>query len=1651
MKIRDIQLYLQGRCPGSSIERIGSDDEPFLETIYGQDQEVDSTIRDVASFASNSEEQLFYEFVQNAFDANADSLCFFFDEEYLIVLNNGEPFYTDPRSKNPRDGQLYNFLAKGKSIKAGDNTKTGEYGQGSKLLYTLIADKSAASNKTQLLRAIKEEKKGPYIISWKDTDQLNDFRFKNDSWVFCDPHSGENDLLIAKILMTYYPVSPGVDEVLFSDREFQSIRSAFERLVDPKRNINRLSRGTAIIVPLGEGQYEAISAKDNLNRVKIRLGGFASLTSEKERYSGRHLDHIYVANDEVEMHSVRSVFLEFSLDGEDFSYQFAFNNTFAKDNYVSLFKTLPVLQARYKLGFIIDSQNFELDSSRQRINDAGKTGQQLTVAFQKLLEKVKEIRQDNPDLFDYIYTCLLDSRPGKQDVDSQFISIPFYETFTPFIKENIKTDDGSYLPMERVVKHAELSIDIPLSRLGINDVCWVSPEISKGELDRFAINLQEYSLENILADCDKEKLKEWICSLEPDEYQNLHETLFAAVENAADESLASIPLFRSNKGNVYSYKELLSDCPVFIYGEDDDPSFFDRCLEIEYLLGPIAYESSDGTDNIGTVNIKKIVKSIDFFRESTSRTDVACHLLKMCSGYNRTTTPIRKNVPLLQNLAGKYVPFCDLFRERPEDTTVYNSFCAAGYVPDVLEDSLFINSDEVWDWTVEHLEQIKALPDWETEHDGYLSSLVKVFKSEGEPSDRIALYLDEKGVPQDEKEFTIRSAETLSEEEYALLSAFSLERGYSIVPYSFAKLLCAPPFEIESVQFSDLIDDAVVVDPALFSIIAKVYDSLLHSYYVSPTENGGFSIRENDGRNYLCKNRDSAAEAALAAVDFNFIDENVQRYFSPTVLREYDITTNTGLMKRAIERLRGGNLPALLPLIKSHNEEIRVLFFQSLGDIEINDPVTEEDLRWKVIAYALSQISSSEFDYASLLLQKISHKGQRLPDTIKSSTVTFNGKEYDLYKLIGEAQTENELADSFFACIPDAELFRKSIYNNAQDSVSPEEIYDQLYETYLTVEQLRFCLDYSLLNNCSYKELEIAENESLSEALAMVSSENFVGFDEYFSINGFDKDVQVFADKSLLVEEEALPAEVQAWLERDPRAITLIRGLRCSSDGYIAIRAALRDNEAFYLSTDVSSDLACLKRTVEWITMQKYSIPFLYRDNRFSTISELIKHYPQSFNSTDPLFSLLKISGKVIKIDEEESLGLTFCDLSAEASLISEFDAYQYIPDILKHAALKKYFTTNDVYLIPTEGNLLSDENLTSYPRIDIRLTAEEKPYKEFSNELYSQWKKKKESDGVRIFLSENPIGTLLTIRNKVNGEALLSVPTKDNLFGYDSDKKSVIIQHPNPDGLSEMKTLERASKDIFFFKDPFIALQGLYVDMIEQGLNPNEILGEDERKGSELAKQIGGDAIDKIAENADTIKDLVENLTEEQLKMVAENKDKLQNLLEDMAGDDDDESMESKVRKTIGYIGELIYKKYLEKNGVEYVWAAAEGVGDYDFKLIGQDGHPDIYVDVKTNLYSFVDNAVPFYIHKSQNRFMIMHPDDPFRIVRISLTDIKLKKSYEHIRDYFGAEADVELDNQLKKRCEKIAEDYWRGAKIQEFDAASPEYGIKIERKTRK
>ena len=319
------------------------------------------------------------------------------------------------------------------------------------------------------------------------------------------------------------------------------------------------------------------------------------------------------------------------------------------------------------------------------------------------------------------------------------------------------------------------------------------------------------------------------------------------------------------------------------------------------------------------------------------------------------------------------------------------------------------------------------------------------------------------------------------------------------------------------------------------------------------------------------------------------------------------------------------------------------------------------------------------------------------------------------------------------------------------------------------------------------------------------------------------------------------------------------------------------------------------------------------------------------------------------------------------------------------------------------------------------------------------------ESRGILIKTSQEPIGINFTMLK--NKQQVFSIGIDNKEFGYDTNSL-VVIQYPNADRISPIKMIEKHIADMEFFQQPFIVLQGLYVDQLEKLEHIAEEKGTDIVSLVHTSEKSNGnseiDASSQVdSDQFDNIKDLAELLDADELMELVVKRDKILEILHEMEEAEEEET-ESQVRQTIGFIGELIYAQYLDNKHKEYVHAALEGVGDYDFEVKSDK----LFVDVKTTLYSLKDGTAPFYLHRSQNVFMQKHPDSKYHIVRISLDDLNLRKSYEELRDTYGRDANPMENPHLEKRCRAIVKRYWKGAKIEEFDALSPEYAIKIEQK---
>ena len=1645
MKIRDLRQYVSSICDTDSFEKLGTSDDALLSRMYGLDQGLDATIGGVAAFASHSEEQLFYEFVQNAYDASATALMFFINEDYLVVLNNGEPFYTD-RDRKKRNGQLYSFLAKGKSAKYNDPELLGKHGQGSKLLYTLLIDKSIKSNSEQLIKALIEERKAPYLISWYDIVQLQNLLLLKNDWSFTDPEDETEGMLVTKILYSYYPISPGVDESLFSYDELKSAIKAFEELVDPKRNMNRLQQGSALIIPLGQGQFESITSEKNVQRVLTRLGGFSSITSDKDYNHGKHIDHIYVFGNEVEQHPVRSINIEFSEEEEVFQYQFAFNPVFANEGYVNFFKGLPILEAKYGLGFIIDSQKFDDDNSRQRITDNNKTGEQLRIAFRILVEKLRNLKSENAELFDYIYESIISSDiPDGEDYD--FIRSAFQEEFSEFLKSNVRTIHGEYVHIDTAQYTSEKLEWIPIEEIGTNRH-WVSTDIRK-KYDRCGVKgITRVGLSDLLLSADGQKLSKWILSLDKALYEKFHNIVVPFISKG---NFADIKLFRSNKGNIYSPAEILDkDNAILIYQDDTLGGLYNGCDVLEYICQPIALESEKPLLDLLAGKIKA---NEELFATNPASQECTCFILKAAHEAGAINRAYISGIAILQNHTGKRVAFGNLLLSRPNGTSIYDHFLVRGYKPTTIVNDWCVSTPEAyWQWTKDNIDVLCKVEDWAANPEKCLKDISSVYHAQQRgdgrtPADTIELYLDDNGIPTNEKKYRLFNAHSLTNEEYQHLREVFSSAG--IILQRFAKPLNTIPFKLSSLSVFDLHEKDVPVDNMVLSAFFKMNDNLLgtgdnNGYHISPSdEQWLIEPLQPQERNYIGYTEEpTAIDTKLSKRGFFRIDSALLKYITGKESL-YKFSTNDKLAKHAINAFISESRLFLLPIIDKCNEDVKKYYFDRLGLINIDSSISEDSEEWAVIKYGMRNQQ-----YRQTIFNALRHNNQHLPQYINSSHVECNGQVYSIYDLDEDVKIENESIETFLSLVPAPSEFKEVYYEDRENEISADDLYQQLHDQPLSITQMLFCLDYSLSNeDIKFDGLKLQIGISLSDMLDAIKEREMIGFNRYYRLPGFDIEKQFFADNTLLIESEQLPTELYSWYSKNSEGVSLFDGAHTSTDVHIAIRQAFLKGDA-YRSVLNDVKVECLINTLEWISKQQKDV--IESSNEYNIVNTIILALPKGFEGAKYLL-------RYVKAIQNENNALSVYRLErvdADYHILYEEDRFVFSRRLFVSNALSRLVSEKHLY--HCQGiDIVHKYKLDNDRRWRVsRVAKEDDAFNEWGDSLYKEWYSLYR---IKILLSAQEIAITFSI--VCGSEEVFAENIKNAEFGY-SRNSFVVLKYPNSDRKSVVKTIEShlaITQDqalLGWFQKPFIALQGMFLDRLDEleriaedkGLEVKDFITEytatPASKEDKALTSLTNEQKKKLSSNIDSVLTLCDQFTDDDLTYLKDNLDKIR----EMMSDEKDE--QSQVRQIIGYIGELIYEHYLkEKLRVNYEFSADNGVGEYDFKYTDTDGHA-VYVDVKTNLYSLKDGNSPFYLHRTQNGFMHANPQADYRIVRISLKDLHLDKGYADARDVHGKDQDPRVNQRLNDECRRIAKNYWRMAKIEEFTSDSPEYAIRIERR---
>ncbi|MEM1118850.1 MAG: hypothetical protein AAGJ18_00290 [Bacteroidota bacterium] len=550
MKIRDLDQYAK-LISGDDQYRNKFDtlEYSFFKELYGGTFNIESRISEISDFAANANEQIFYEFLQNANDAGASSFFVAFDESNFLVVNNGQPFLTD--GKGQETSRFRTFLTKKQSANFG-NENIGEKGQGSKLLYELITDNlGTQATGDALIQEIYHHKKGPIILSWENTPLQYFMNWVDTPFQPVDCLKTGNTLL-AKIIHTYFPVMPSNEaSSLFSMKEMERMLS-FLREHAALMNVADFVRGTLLYFPLGKGRYQAIKTALEEGNLTRGLSTSLALLGNVQRVK---INDLLIQRPHDLQGRVISARKETSADGKERTINtrlFLPKSPQTLGNTYNFFQFFPIVEENHGLKFIIDSKEYKIEASRQKI-DLSKVynERKLEEISQAIIgHYVKLVEANNIDQAIHFIKCILltDLAVLQNEVYKKL----FYDDLIAAIKTKLPTHENEFSNSEKVVVKDSNLLLHPRD-IGQSGIYWLHPDLRDYyDLAKERLEIAIWKAKDILKNCADEKRKEWVNNLAKADYQQLVKEIVSENTRAG---IKGIPFIKATNGELYALSD----------------------------------------------------------------------------------------------------------------------------------------------------------------------------------------------------------------------------------------------------------------------------------------------------------------------------------------------------------------------------------------------------------------------------------------------------------------------------------------------------------------------------------------------------------------------------------------------------------------------------------------------------------------------------------------------------------------------------------------------------------------------------------------------------------------------------------------------------------------------------------------------------------------------------------------------------------------------------------------------------------------------------------------------------------------------------------------------------------------------------------------
>jgi hypothetical protein len=652
----------------------------FLQMYHGDKEDVYGFLRKEVEMAEDG--QAIYEFVQNAADSDSSKFYMFYDENYLVVINNGSMF--------SKEG-VKSILNIGQSFGKQDNDKIGRYGIGFKLVHRLVGKSSGLD---ELLNVDKQGHRGPILFSWAKKSQLDNFLIsKSNEFEYVDIDDVNAPWLL-KILITNFPAQPTeqVKDIDYNEIEpFQADElkgfQSFLNSCSDKLDLNSLDSGTIFFLKLGDKKFEYLEKQklEYLNGLSTSMHFLKSLDTlvinekviDKDKEATNTLEFT-VENNTSDFNKIGLTEIRDKESDAKFKICFANNANSANEikKHPNIYKYFPAVKEVNNLSFVIHSNLFELSSNRQNLTETPINKNLLRLLSKQVIEKMESCKTENRSTFKNLFTSILMSEESSSNFSGNgWQSEFFYDPLLEYIQKSIPTKGNSYSDNAENVKINKLNpeLNIDLADLGLIHIEWFEWDI---EPDRLMIDeatkseklgIKEWDIRDIVENTTLESINNWIACCDEETYEAfLKELEDSYIRKETKEKLFEIKLFKFSDNKFYSINDLWTTENIRETYQDRTYNQFKKAYELTTKTRIVQKQISN--------------QSVIFITDKTNGISNELQNLGFAVSF--------------KNISTYKVIYSSLFEKLPKENDVYNAIaekCKTNNLSAQEKQNLFIN------------------------------------------------------------------------------------------------------------------------------------------------------------------------------------------------------------------------------------------------------------------------------------------------------------------------------------------------------------------------------------------------------------------------------------------------------------------------------------------------------------------------------------------------------------------------------------------------------------------------------------------------------------------------------------------------------------------------------------------------------------------------------------------------------------------------------------------------------------------------------------------------------------------------------------------------------------------------------------------------